>query len=789
MLTSHSTRTLRVLAPAFLTVTLPAGARAAPDNPVIIYHADLEGRLASPRCGHGRETPIDYAAVVGAIRIERERAPVADRLPPVVLLGGNQTAPGLFARSLLDGGDAGTRRLATLLARGSYDAVALGHQELSLAPAELFAFVRAATTAGLPVVTTNLRCSVARQALCSMTQPDLLVRRGTRVFGILATISPGVLPGIPPDRRQGLVLEDPASAVRAAVGRLRARGATHVVLMTQQNRSSRSLDETDALARALGTDGAPDLILAGGLSEEPDVAAVRLIARESMVPIAGSSTGTTGLTRVTLPEADGSLPSAAFVSTGAVAGDAETERLLTAEIGAYCARFGVPVAAGPIRGTLTRDSFLSYVLEVMRRRAGAEIAVINQGFVKRAPFPMQGALTRADLYTALPYRAAIGVARMTGVSVEKVLGPVSGSAGLAISGLTGSGGKLSVNGRTLDKTRSYRVATIEFVATGGDNLVAAGSIPWRALPGAVDLRDAVESFLRAETGTEDRDASIDLKTDFGPPAEARPLLVGVTDVGFDLLDTSISNGPRYGDAQLTRSAQTSLKGEITALAQLRMPAHQADARFNLKYGWTRSQPAGAPAISGETADLVTLTSIYGYGGLKKLTREPRSLIPDPYARVWLESELTRPDVTPTQTRAFHHFELTGTTGALFTLASKLKLRAGVGARSELMAPGTAGRWRTLFEAGAALDPVALGSLAGVVSRFEGLADYTFVEPGGTREHQLRASARLSVPIVPLLFLTAGIDVFAVEREAIGWGVSYDTTVGLRIHLDAAHQAL
>ena len=74
-------------------------------------------------------------------------------------------------------------------------------------------------------------------------------------------------------------------------------------------------------------------------------------------------------------------------------------------------------------------------------------------------------------------------------------------------------------------------------------------------------------------------------------------------------------------------------------------------------------------------------------------------------------------------------------------------------------------------------------------RLEGLVNYDFVDPGGTRQHQLRGTAKLSVPLVPPLFLTIGVDVFAVQRQQLGWGASTDTTVGLRVHTDAAHQAM
>ena len=64
------------------------------------------------------------------------------------------------------------------------------------------------------------------------------------------------------------------------------------------------------------------------------------------------------------------------------------------------------------------------------------------------------------------------------------------------------------------------------------------------------------------------------------------------------------------------------------------------------------------------------------------------------------------------------------------------------------------------------------------------------EPG-----ELRGALRLgvipvlNVPLVPLLFLSVGIETFAVQREDLGWAASYDTTVGLRLHLDSAYQQM
>jgi hypothetical protein len=654
-----------------------------------------------------------------------------------------------------------------------------------------------------------------------------------------------VLPGVNGPARAGLGLGEVLGTVRETTRALRAAGATQVILMNQGPRDRRGLQEIDALQRAFeravdrapdraerpagaadAVVGAPDVILAGGLADEDSGQALRWLRRDTAPGVVGSQPGTASLSRVLLsgtgetlnvdalelggiPAVEASGHSAGTESSGRSGGprsitpDPATAARLAPELAEACARERVPVSAAPVRGSLSREAFLTYVLEIMRRRAGAEVAVINGAAVRRTPFPLVGRITRGDLLGALPYPAVIGTARLTGGALEASLGPsVTERSGpgtapsqkeesrLATVGLTRSGGALLVNGRPLDKARDYQIATIAFVASGGDGLVAAGAMRWSPVKGAPDLRDAVASFLETDTAAADGDPTVDPRTDFGAGADARTLVIGLTDLGVDVSDTRIANRADYGDAQLARADQLVLKGDATGILQLRHPIHEADTRLNLKYAWTRSRPIDAPATSGETTDLITFSCLYNYRGWRLRRPSPRREIPDPYARVGLESEFTRPPVAPTQPRTFHHLELTNTVGAMFTLVPALKVRAGAGLRKELLAAADAGRWRPVLEAGAALSPVGF-PLPGtpLAVKLEGLLDYTFVDPAGLREHELRGSAKLSVPLLPLLFITTGLDVFAVERQGQGWGASYDTTVGLRIHLDDAHQSL
>lgn len=764
----------------------------------VLFHADLDGRFALPRCAGAppRDPSPSYGALIGRLDAARASAKAEGRPPPVALLGGNIATPDLFGASLLERGPQGTDAVANIVAHGRYDAVALGHHELALDAATLGRLVAALQARGTPVVATNLKCDGHVRGICPPVRLDVLLERGDLKVGVVATISPAVVPGIPAGAFRGLALDDPAVAARAAIRGLRRRGARMVILMAQGPRDATALDRVDALSRQLAAappDERPDLILAGGLAGDRGRHPVRTLRRESAAPIAGSPTGPRGLTRVrvaALPEGSAPFSEPMIIDTIPTAGatpDAPTEGLLAAARGAVCAAYGTVLA--PIHGVLTREAFTRYVLEVMRRRVHAEIALVNRGYVKSAPFPLTGLMTRGDLHRALPFRAVVGTAELTGAAVDAALGPTVGNDRLSNVGLSRGPGGLQVNGRPLDKARRYRIATIDFVANGGDGLLPPGALPWHPLRGEPDLRDLVEDFLAHHTADRDGDRSIDPLTDFGRPVAERPLVVALGDLGLDLTSTSIANAPAYTDTQLVRARQLAITGSASGLVQIRDRVHEADLRLDMKYGWSRNQPPGAPLTSGETADLITFSGVYNFRGLRGPGFLTKRAVPDPFVRVRLESEFTRPAVTPTQTRTYHHAQMTDTAGVLFTVTPKLRLRAGAGAQAELLASGPDGAWQPVLEAGGTLDPVAIATFGPLAVKLEGLVDYDFVDPTGLRQHQIRSTGKLSVPLVPDLFITIGLDVFAVQRERHGWGTSADMVVGIRVHHDLAYQEL
>ena len=93
------------------------------------------------------------------------------------------------------------------------------------------------------------------------------------------------------------------------------------------------------------------------------------------------------------------------------------------------ARFGHPV---------TQGDFTTYMMEIMRNRVGAEIALLNDSAVADTSFPMGGTLTREKVLRAIRTETRLGTFRMTGARLKKVLAALfAGTAeGLILLGLT-----------------------------------------------------------------------------------------------------------------------------------------------------------------------------------------------------------------------------------------------------------------------------------------------------------------------------------------------------------------
>jgi len=442
----------------------------------------------------GRGGYARFSAIVEDERAESDAV--------LVVHAGNAFSPSLF--STVDSG----AHAFDMLNRLNIAILAPGHHEFDFGPAVA---ARRFAEARFPVVLSNVRTRDGSQ-LAGTIRRTLIDVAGYRLgfMGLLpretVTISsPGPL-----------VIEDPVATAATVATELRAEGADVVVALADLDRQDAErirATGTDIVLAAQGPAESPSLWLdvnAGGLIVRPaeggsflpviDLHLYR-IAREVMQADGAAQAG---------DEDPAEIDPDKFFETATQQVDTrwradlrirdtariEPDRFADAVIAQYYAQFSrqlneplatVATTFDTDRSNLrsSANGFAAFVTDAMRTAAGADIALINSGAIRgnRAYAAGDGFRIR-DLLAELPFRNRIITLRLTGREVSALLEYGLATAGIGaarfpqVAGMSvrydpaGADGKrvcaVTVAGKPLDPKATYRLATNEFLARGGD---------------------------------------------------------------------------------------------------------------------------------------------------------------------------------------------------------------------------------------------------------------------------------------------------------------------------------
>ena len=131
-----------------------------------------------------------------------------------------------------------------------------------------------------------------------------------------------------------------------------------------------------------------------------------------------------------------------------------------------------------------------------------DFAVINIGGI-RNPL-MQGEITLGEIYSIFPFDNTLFLAKLKGSDVRELFNIIASRNGEAVSRevrMTIADGKAThivIGGQPLDDNRIYTVATIDYVANGGDHMTPFLNAVERR-NSSTFMRDAVISYIREET--------------------------------------------------------------------------------------------------------------------------------------------------------------------------------------------------------------------------------------------------------------------------------------------------
>ncbi|MDQ3017480.1 MAG: 5'-nucleotidase C-terminal domain-containing protein [Bacteroidota bacterium] len=164
----------------------------------------------------------------------------------------------------------------------------------------------------------------------------------------------------------------------------------------------------------------------------------------------------------------------------------------------------VPVQLTKQRPESTLGNWSADVALEHLRKEGFEVdfAILNYGGL-RVPYITQGPLTRGEIFELAPFDNILVIMDVPGAVLDSALQLIAQSEGWPVSKgvkLVLSGKKLvsaQLLGQPLKPTKIYKVATVDYVATGGDEMKML--IPLSRKNTNILFRDALLAYVKSIT--------------------------------------------------------------------------------------------------------------------------------------------------------------------------------------------------------------------------------------------------------------------------------------------------
>ena len=434
------------------------------------------------------------AAKIAAVVAEERARAEAEGGHAVVTFGGDMISP-----SVLSGIDKGAHMIDLANAIG-FDVAVLGNHEFDFGPAVLEERLAESDTIWLAG-----NVSVAGGDFPGTAATAVWEREGYRIgfLGLVTTDTPVISSPGP-----SVVFAPAADAGARLAQDLKAAGADIVIALTHQGLGTdlellRTVGEIDVV---LG--GHDHLLLANHDGRQAVMKAGSQGRHVAVLTLAIDRVeGRGGKTKVVW------TPEFRLRSTAGIEGDAA----LAAKVSGYQARLdetldvviGETATELDTRGSLSgsaETAFGNLLADAMRQATGADIALSNGGGIRGdTVYPPGTRLTRKTVLTELPFGNKTVVLRLTGAQVRQALengvsraehpsGRFPQVSGLAFffDGREPPGERVTgvtVGGAPLEDSRTYTLATNDFLARGGDD--------YRVFKAAEVLVDSASGSLMA----------------------------------------------------------------------------------------------------------------------------------------------------------------------------------------------------------------------------------------------------------------------------------------------------
>lgn len=295
-----------------------------------------------------------------------------------------------------------------------------------------------------------------------------------------------------PTHAKDVVYQDPIATADSVAYLLRNEGADIVVALSHLGYTADSEDNTDVIDSVLVQNTRYIDFVIGGHSHtllQEALFHTNLGGRSIAVVQTGKSGAYLGCADITIPADKSRGVSVAYKLMPV---DARYDNRIEEDFSALLApyRFKVDSAMSVVIGQSTDTLYVDRpespltnwacdaFVEMAQKRSGKEIdfAVINTGGVRVDIMP--GDVTRGDIWEAFPFTNYMSVVEMKGSDVKRLFEQIADNGGEGVSRevhLVIKNGKvenLTISGRPVADNRIYTVATLNFVAEGGDGMTA-----------------------------------------------------------------------------------------------------------------------------------------------------------------------------------------------------------------------------------------------------------------------------------------------------------------------------
>lgn len=677
----------------------------------ILFSTDIYGRFAWPGCPREGKDKANIAHLHAAVRHFRDLRLQKGELDPIVLLGGSSLRPDIMGSFLFNDAPTLSEQFVLFLKSMRVDALALGLFDFGAHPKTFDRYIALNEKHGVSLLAGNVDC-VSEHCISLKAQrlPYKIIRRGRFRIAIYSVIRNDLKKRILSQSAKRLKVSAAVSWSKSLLKKLKEEEKVDLIIaLANLNLENEAPKGVLDYVRSLG-DLAPDIVISDGMFQRNIKKGFIGYLRYGDSLIVGTDRFGQNLGQIELSTRSKKdkvlkIDNIRFYKTVNYIPEKRHSLAVEGFCQALSSAVNQPIGHGFFKKPADYSEFLHYVMQIMRQRTHAEIAIINESGIADTSFPMRGELSWEKVLRAIRTDSAVGFVDLTGSRLIKIFSSFSkNKTRLRLLGLKKIGKKWKVNGRSINKEHSYRVALTSFIANGGDGLIKLTTLErFRSLE--ISLRDLITDYFGSDGQKErDHDDDVSLEKDF-PDLRKKWLLYGDLRLGFGLSSVNVNNGvdrKRYSLPLLRRDDLVALSGNLDLAfgATTRMHLFEFDLSLNYGKTWTTQTHMDEfgnysdDTTSAESLDRISSNILYRLSALRVLYGK-QWYIPEFYSELRLISEFTGSgvcdpvDCPNSGDQSYHYMELGLTTGLGWKLHPLFFIKIGAALRNELLTPNAA----------------------------------------------------------------------------------------------------